>query len=67
MALRRLFKAGSAVVCAIPREWREALGLAPGTYVNLGLANRKITIERAIITGAGLPDVHAPAEKVPHE
>lgn len=67
MALRRLFKSGSAVVVAIPREWREALGLAPGVVVTMGLRDKRITLERAIVTGAGLPDPQAPADKPSHD
>lgn len=67
MALRRLFKSGSAVVVAIPRDWREALGLAPGVVVTMGLANKRITIERAKITGEGLPDPSLAADTSRHD
>lgn len=70
MKLRRIYKAGHAVVIAIPQEYLRALHLLPGTDVVVTLKDRAVHITRAIITGAdalGAPDADAPAAGAPKE
>jgi antitoxin component of MazEF toxin-antitoxin module len=63
MALRKVFKTGGTVVVAIPKSFRDALRLVPGTPVVVTLKDRALTITRAVITGEnllGAPDPSLP-------
>ena len=52
MVLKRLFKCGGSLVFPIPREYAAALRLQAGCQVIVRVADRRITCEKAIITGA---------------
>lgn len=54
MLVRRAFKTGKAVVVALPKKYREALRIAPGTELVLSIKDRTIFISRAVITSAAM-------------
>ncbi len=59
MLVRRVFKVGSAVVLALPKAYREALKIYPGTDVVLSVKDRTIFVSRAVITSAAMQSPHA--------
>jgi antitoxin component of MazEF toxin-antitoxin module len=49
--LRTVYLAGNALVIAIPPKMARALRIVKGTQLCVSLADRKLTLQRAIITG----------------
>ncbi len=59
MLVRRAFKTGKAIVVALPKQYREALKIYPGTELVLSVKDRTIFISRAVITSAAMHSPHA--------
>jgi antitoxin component of MazEF toxin-antitoxin module len=54
MELRMVYQNGNALVIAIPPKMARALRIVKGTQVVVSLADRKLTVQRALITGESL-------------
>ncbi|MBZ5560157.1 MAG: hypothetical protein LAO77_23110 [Acidobacteriia bacterium] len=53
MVLRTLYRNGNALIVGIPPKYAAALNLAAGAQVSVTLENRRLIVQRAIITGEG--------------
>jgi len=67
MKLKNVFLSGGSLVVPIPKEYAAALKLFRGSQVLVRMKDRRLLIEKAIITGAGLMSDSAPDQGGPGE
>lgn len=63
MKLKTLFQCGASIVLPVPKEYREALRWVKGTQVICRIENKRLIVEKALITGAGGPPADAPGRE----
>lgn len=66
MKLKSIFLCGASLVIPIPKEYAAALKMCRGTQCIVRVQDRRLLVERALITGAGGPPADASTPEDPH-